>query len=115
MPDHPEETARAARPLDKRCAGIFDAPLGDHHAAHLHWQALLDAGLIGAVRPASPEIVAQRGANDALFRRIAADRRAANRARSARSGGRVSNGGRSPRPALPFARISAPACLTEHR
>lgn len=100
MPDHPDETARAARPLDTRCAGIFDALLGDHHAAHPHWQARLDAGLIGAVQPASPEIVAQRAANDALFRRIAADRRAAHQARSARSGARF------PRRAIATARLA---------
>ncbi|MEG3123508.1 hypothetical protein [Sphingomonas sp. GB1N7] len=83
MPDHPDETAHAARPLDARHASVLCAPLGDDHEANLHWQTLLDAGLIGTAQPASPGIVAQREANDALFRRIAADRRAARQARSA--------------------------------
>ena len=43
--------------------------------AVLHWQRLVDTGLIGTRHPAPPAIVAQRAANDALFRRIAAARR----------------------------------------
>lgn len=39
--------------------------------AVLNWQALVDAGQIGGNPPAPPEVVAQREANDALFRSLA--------------------------------------------
>ena len=80
MPDHPDETTRAAPMLDARRAAIHRAPLSDDHEANLQWEALLDAGLIGTKLPTPPDVAAQREANDALFRRIAADRRAAERA-----------------------------------
>lgn len=40
----------------------------DQDAAVLHWQSLVDAGLIGGNPPAPPEVVAQREVNDRLFR-----------------------------------------------
>lgn len=36
--------------------------------AVVHWQGLVDAGLIGGNPPAPAEVVAQREANEALFR-----------------------------------------------
>ncbi|URW74751.1 hypothetical protein M9980_09205 [Sphingomonas donggukensis] len=46
---------------------------GDTRDAVQRWQALLDARLIGNILPTPPEVAAQREANDALFRRRAAD------------------------------------------
>lgn len=68
MPGKSDEFTRVGpgfRPMRSRTA---------HHGAEAqelqeHWNALLDAGLIGAPpSEPSPEIVAQRKANDALFR-----------------------------------------------
>lgn len=42
----------------------------DADAAVLHWQALVDRGLIGGNPPAPPEVVSRREANDALFRSL---------------------------------------------
>jgi hypothetical protein len=80
MPDHSDETTRAAPMLDVRRAAIHRAPLSDDHDANLHWEALLDARLIGTKLPTPPDVTRQREETDTLFRRIAADRRAAGRA-----------------------------------
>lgn len=57
------------------------APHPYNHDDHFaRWQAHLDAGRLGANPPAPPEVVANRAATDALFRAIAADRRALDRA-----------------------------------
>lgn len=49
----------------------WSARSSDQDEAVLHWQALVDAGLIGGNPPAPPEVVVQREANDALFRSLA--------------------------------------------
>ncbi|THD36375.1 MAG: hypothetical protein E7773_07635 [Sphingomonas sp.] len=79
-PTTPHPLARAAVALDPgrvvRPRTIADPDQPDAVRA---WEALLDAGLIGpATRPpVAPEVIASRDAADALFRRIAADRRRA--------------------------------------
>lgn len=62
-PRDPQRTIRPDRHADT----------GQHDAV-THWQALLDAGLIGYNPPAPPAVVAQREANAALFRSFARDR-----------------------------------------
>lgn len=44
---------------------------------HVHWERLVDAGLIANTCTMTPEVRAQAEANDALFRRLARDRRGA--------------------------------------
>lgn len=43
----------------------------DQDHAVLHWQSLVDRGLIGGNPPPSAEVVAQREANAAVFRGLA--------------------------------------------
>lgn len=45
-----------------------------------HWQALIDARLIGTPVETPPAVAATRAATDALFRQIARDRRRLERA-----------------------------------
>ena len=60
---------------------IIPAPISDaQHDAVRHWQALLDAGLIGARPETPPDVAANRAATDALFRRIPHDCRRLERA-----------------------------------
>lgn len=54
MPDHPEETARAARPRDVPRAFILRASPGDDRAAAPPWRALPATGPIGTTPPAPP-------------------------------------------------------------
>lgn len=42
----------------------------DADAAVLHWQSLVDRGLVGTNPPTPPEVVARREANDRLFRSL---------------------------------------------
>ncbi len=94
MPDHSDGITRAAPMLDARRAAIHRAPLSDDHDANLHWEALLDAGLIGTKLPTSLDVARQREETDALFRRIAVDCRATERAKAwGRSAWGNTNGG----------------------
>ncbi|MFL0413356.1 hypothetical protein [uncultured Sphingomonas sp.] len=59
------------------------APISDTSLdAVRHWQALLDARLIGTRPETPPNVAANRAATDALFRSIAHDRRRLERAAS---------------------------------
>jgi hypothetical protein len=81
MSDQPDYYARRAIQLDPKIVLNPGTPTNlAEHEAFAHWEALLDAGLIGTKLPTPPDVAAQREANDAVFRRIAADRRAAERA-----------------------------------
>ena len=55
---------------------IAPGPITDpQRDAVRHWQALIDARLIGTPVETPPEVAANRTATDALFRQIAHDRR----------------------------------------
>jgi hypothetical protein len=66
MPD--PKPSRPA-PVDTGPVANLTLPAHDHLDAARRWQALLDAGLYpNRNPPAPPAVVAQREANDALFR-----------------------------------------------
>ncbi len=55
---------------------LTGAPISDTQAdAIRHWQALLDARLLGSRPETPPAVAANRAPTDALFRTIAHDRR----------------------------------------
>ena len=60
---------------------LTGAPISDTRVdAVRHWQALLDARLLGTRPETPPAVAANRAATDALFRTIAHDRRRLERA-----------------------------------
>lgn len=72
-PPAPEDN----RPLKSR--DTMAGTIYNNGDAFAHWQRLVDAGLIGNAPPMAPEIAARLAETDALFRRIAEDRRRAER------------------------------------
>jgi hypothetical protein len=66
IPDRPFQSRHTDR------ATAFTSTEQEHR---LQWEALVDAGLIGAPQPPTPpDVTATRDANDALFRRLRSER-----------------------------------------
>ncbi len=75
MPESINPALTGGRPQKSTRRDMDTAYTSTEFAHRLHWEALVDAGLIGQAPPASPEVAANRAATDALFRSFPSNRR----------------------------------------
>lgn len=60
----------ATRPAQSTRTDLATFHTAEELEHRLHWAALVEDGLIGAIPPTPPQVAAIRDANDALFRAI---------------------------------------------
>ncbi len=68
MPTYPKPDPADIRPLQSSRRDMDTAFTSAEFAHRCHWEAMLDAGLIGNRVEAAPGVAAIRDANDRLFR-----------------------------------------------